>query len=665
MGWIAVTIRVALIGNPNVGKSLIFNNLTGGRVHVGNWPGKTVEKKEGRCRHRGEDIQIVDLPGVYSLTAQTIDEMIARDYIVKEKPDVVVDIVDASNLERNLYLTLQLLELEANVVVALNKYDLAKSLGFQIDVEGLSKMLGVRVIPTIATTKEGMQELLDAILEASKQRRRGSTLRYNERVEKIISRMEQLIQEDKLLAEAYPTRWLAIKVLESDEEVLKEIEKSSQKERILALKESLQKELGGDASVVLAEARYEFISGVLGKTVRGAKPLTVTDLLDKALLDKYAGIPVFLSSMWLLFRFTFDVSAPLTSLIEMFFGWLGTLASASIPNEQLAGFVVNGLLGGVGAVLTFIPPIFFLFFGLSLLEDSGYLARAAFVMDRIMYRLGLHGKSFIPLLLGFGCNVPAVMATRIIESDEDRIITILVNPLMSCSARLPVYILISSAVLGSYAAIGVYSMYLLGIALALIMALLFRRTILKGKPSPFILELPHYARPTLRNTALHMWERGSLFLKKAGTIITLTMIVVWFLSSYPWGSHLEESYVGMLGRTLEPLFRPLGFDWRAVVALFFGFLAKEVVVGTFGLLLGAEATGLPEALRSQGIFTPLTGFAFMAFTLIYMPCVATIAAIYRETNSLKWTLFAIVYSMILAYVVAFAIIIVGHLLGFA
>jgi ferrous iron transport protein B len=660
-----VTIRVALIGNPNVGKSLVFNNLTGGKAHIGNWPGKTVEKKEGRCKHKEEEIEIIDLPGTYSLTAHSIDELVARDYIVKEKPDVVVDIVDASNLERNLYLTVQLLELKANVIVALNKYDIAKNLGYQINTDELSKLLGVPVIPTVAITKEGMNELLDAIINVSKNKPKLVTVSYGKEVEDFISKLEKVILKDRVLSSMYSTRWLAVKILEGDEEVLKEIEKSSCKDEIVEIRKKLKDVLREDPEVYLAEVRYNFINEILPKVMKGIKPLTTSELLDRAFLDKYVGIPIFLAFWWILFRFTFDVSSPLSNLIDMLFGWLGELTTSAISNEQLASFIANGLLHGVGAVLTFLPPILFLFFGLSVLEDSGYLARAAFVVDRVMYKLGLHGKSFIPMLLGFGCNVPAVMATRIIDNEQDRILTILINPLMSCSARLPVYVLISGAILGSYAAAGVYAMYILGIVLAILIALLFRKTIFKGRPSPFILELPMYSRPTLRNTVIHMWERGSLFIRKAGTTITITMILVWFLSSYPWGTPLEETYIGKLGHALEPLFRPLGFDWRAVVALFFGFLAKEVVVGTFGVLLGTGEENLQDAIRNQGIFTPLTGFAFMAFTLIYVPCVATIGVIYRETNSWKWTIFSVVYLIVLAYIVALAIVGVGHLLGYS
>ena len=432
----------------------------------------------------------------------------------------------------------------------------------------------------------------------------------------------------------------------------------------------LRAELGEEPEAYFVEKRYELIKQIVSRVLKGRRRLTLSDLLDRVFLHRGLGIPIFLALWWALFRFTFDVSAPLSDAIDMFFGWLGDMARDGIANPWLASFVADGICAGFGSVLVFIPPIFFLFFGLAILEDSGYLARAAFVMDRALYKLGLHGRSFIPMLLGFGCNIPGVMACRTIEREEDRILTILVNPLMSCSARLPVYVLIGGAVLGAYAAAGVYSMYILGIALAVCMALLFRRVIpyFKGRRSVFIMELPVYTRPTVRGLLRHMYERGVLFLKKAGTIIFSVMVVVWFLATHPWsatagGEVIENSYVAMLGKALEPLVRPLGFDWRAVAALFFGFLAKEIVVETFGILLGVEEEALTSAIAQ--IFTPVTGLAFMAFTLIYIPCVATIGVIYRETNSVKWTVFAVVYGLLLAYAVAFVIVSVGHALGYS
>jgi len=428
--------------------------------------------------------------------------------------------------------------------------------------------------------------------------------------------------------------------------------------------------LSGDYEALLAERRYEVISEIVERVLRGRRKVTFSDLLDKVFLDKYLGIPIFLALWWALFRFTYDVSAPLSDLIDLLFSRLGQLVRAWVADEVLSSFIADGLIAGLGGVLVFLPPIFFLFFGLAILEDSGYLARAAFVFDKLLSKFGLQGRSFIPLLLGFGCNIPACMACRTIDVEEDRLLTILVSPLITCSARLPVYVLIGSAVLGTYAAAGIYSMYLLSIFLAILMALLFRNTIpyFKGRRAAFILEFPPYAMPTLRTTLIHMWERGVLFLKKAGTVILFGVIVVWLLSNFPWGASLEASYLAVLGKTLEPIFRPLGFDWRACVALFFGFIAKEIVVATFGTFFGLgeeEEEAIAEVIREQKMFTPLTGYAFMVFTLLYMPCIATVGVIYRETNSVKWTIFTVTYGLILAYIMSLLVITVGHLMGFS
>ncbi len=433
---------------------------------------------------------------------------------------------------------------------------------------------------------------------------------------------------------------------------------------------SVREVLGEEPEVAMAEERYRVIGEILSKVFRGARPLTPSDLLDKAFLNRGLGIPIFLALWWALFRFTFDVSAPLSDLIDIIFSRLGEFASSLIGNEWWSAFVSDAICGGLGGVLVFIPPIFFLFLGLALLEDSGYLARAAFVVDKILRPFGLQGRSFIPLLLGFGCNIPGIMATRTIPSERDRILTICVNPLITCSARLPVYVLIAGAVLGAYAPMAVFTMYLLSIVLALLMALIFKALIpyfRRGRRAPFILELPDYARPTLRSALTHMYERGILFLKKAGTIIFLGIIVVWLLSSHPWGAPLDQSYIATLGRWLEPIFRPLGFDWRGAVALFFGFIAKEIVVGTFAVFFGlgeeAEIEEVQRSIVELGVFTPLTGFAFMAFTLLYIPCLATIGIIYRETNSVKWTLFTVIYGLILAYLIALLIVVIGGLMG--
>jgi ferrous iron transport protein B len=427
---------------------------------------------------------------------------------------------------------------------------------------------------------------------------------------------------------------------------------------------------GEDPEVILAERRYDAIAKIMESAVRKKESKwTFTDMLDHVFLHKALGIPIFLALLWAVFQFTFAFSEPFMVMVELFFGWLGGLAADGIANQQLASFVADGICGGLGSVLVFVPPIFMLFLALAILEDSGYLSRAAFVMDRVMYKVGLHGRSFIPMISGFGCNIPAIMATRSIENEKDRMITILVNPLISCGARLPVYVLIGGALFGAAAGSAVFAMYVLGIALAILMALVFRKTLFKGKPAPFVLELPRYMIPKAKTALLHMWERGKQFLKRAGTIIFVVVILLWFLSVYPWaatngGEIIENSYVAGVGKAIQPIFAPFGWDWTTSVAIIFGFLAKEVVVATYGLLLGVGGESVGDALVSMGIFTPVTGFAFMAFVLIYVPCVATIGEIWRETNSWKWPVFTMVYLTVLAFIVSGLIIGIGRLLGY-
>jgi len=430
-------------------------------------------------------------------------------------------------------------------------------------------------------------------------------------------------------------------------------------------------EYAENLSSALAQRRYERIASIVDAAVKKGRGeiFTLTDMLDQVFLNKHLGIPIFLTVLWTMFQFAFAVSEPFVVIIEKIFEMLGAWSGQAISDPHLASFVSLGIFGGLGSVLVFIPPIFGLFLALSVLEDSGYMARAAFVMDRFMYRLGLHGRSFIPLMIGFGCNVPAIMATRSMDSEKDRMITMLINPLISCSARLPVYVLIAGALFGAaYAGTAIFAVYALGIVLAVATALIFRRTLFRGEPSPFVLELPPYAVPDASSSILHMWSRGRMFLKKAGTIIFGMTIIVWFLSTHPWeetsgGQVIAESYIAWIGHAIEPVFQPFGWDWMAAVALLFGLVAKEVVVGTYGVLLGAEEAGLGEALVSQELFTPLTGFAFMAFVLIYVPCVATIGAIAKETNSWRWPAFALVYQTALAFIVSGVIIAAGRLVG--
>ncbi len=675
-------IRAAIIGNPNVGKTVIFNRLTGLSQRVGNFPGVTVEKKAGRLIHKDQEIQVVDLPGTYSLTAHAVDELVARDYIVREKPDVIVDVVDGTNLERNLYLTLLLLEMDATLVVALNRWDMVSARETKINVEKLSELLGCPVVPTVAITGDGLENLKDSIVNVAGQRRKKSqrvSLNYGSDIEQLINRVGDVIRESPTLVEKYPWRWLAIRILEGDDRVMEQIRaslSSPQLTKILSIikaREDTNKmtEHAEDLGLALAQRRYEQIASILERTVENDRDeaLTLTDMLDQVLLNKYLGIPIFLTLLWTMFQFAFVVSEPFVVIIEKIFEMFGAWANQAVSDPHLASFVSSGILGGLGSVLVFIPPIFGLFLVLSILEDSGYMARAAFVMDRFMSKLGLHGRSFIPLMIGFGCNIPAIMAARSISNDKDRMVTMLIAPLISCSARLPVYVLIAGALYGAdYAGTAVFAMYALGIVLAVAMAFIFRKTLFKGELSPFVLELPSYSVPNAESAVLHMWSRGKMFLKKAGTIIFGATIVIWLLAVHPWeatagGQVIGESYLAGIGRAIEPLLKPFGWDWMTAVALLFGIIAKEVVIGTYGILLGAGDEQLGDALVSQGIFTPLTGFAFMAFVLIYVPCVASIATIAKETNSLRWPAFTFVYQTMLAFLIAGVIIAVGRLMG--
>lgn len=667
----AEEIRIALAGNPNVGKSTLFNSLTGARQHVGNWPGKTVEKKEGSLKHKGCRIKVIDLPGAYSLTAYSIEELISRNFIVDEHPDVVIHIVDATNLERNLYLTTQLIELGANVVVALNMVALAKKEGIEINEKKLSHFLGVPVIKIEAHKKIGVDNLLDEVTSLSgKKKPKKSLITYGKEVQEHISKLESLIRTSIQLPSRYNPGWIAIKLLEHDDEVIRMLKGTNKSNDILKEasqnRRHLEQVFGEDVDSAIADARYGFIGGAVKESIKKPKTskLTVSDKIDEIVTNKFLGMPIFLLAMWLMFQITFTLSAPFMDWIDSFFGWLSVEVSSLITVEWFSSLFADGIIGGLGAVIVLAPPIFFLFLVLALLEDCGYMARAAFIMDRIMHKIGLHGKSFIPMILGFGCNVPAIMATRTLESKKDRILTILINPFMSCGARLPVYILFAAALFSTHQGLVVFSLYLLGIIIAIIMGMIFKKALFKGLSSPFVMELPPYRLPTIKGALVHMWERGSLFLKKAGTIIFVVVVIIWFLSSVPFGVEYasEQSVIGGIGKVIAPVFKPLGFgDWQSAVALTFGFAAKEVIVGTFGTLYGVEEAGLASVIRDN--FTPLSAYAFLVFVLLYMPCMAVIAVIKRETNSWKWPIFTAAYTTIIAWLMAFMVYQGGMLLG--
>lgn len=707
-------IRIALAGNPNVGKSTLFNRWTGMRQHVGNWPGKTVEKKEGTFKYKGQEIEVVDLPGNYSLTAYSVEEVVSRDYIVDEKPDVIVNVIDAANIERNLYLTVQMMELGANLVLALNMNKFAREKGLKINKKQLSQLLGVPVIEIEAVDDTGSEELLKNIVKSSQAPNIVlDRLEYGNEVSEHIQEIQEILDEDVPGLDA-PSSWIALKLLEDDPKITKKIEESGNGQRVLKNVKKMQRHFndvfGDDADAAITDARYGFIAGLVSESVKKPKidKVTRSDMIDRIVTHKYLGIPIFLLIMWLTFQITFTLGDPLGGYIEEAFGWLGSTVAANMGEGFLTSFIVDGIIGGVGGVLVFVPLIFILFLVLSVLEDSGYLARAAFVMDRFMHKLvGLHGKSFIPMILGFGCAVPGIMATRTLENERDRLLTMLIVPFMSCSARLPVYALIVAAFFSAYQGWVIFSLYLLGIVVAIIVAAIFKKTIFKGMSAPFVMELPPYRIPTVKGALIHMWERGVLFLKKAGTVILALSVVIWALSSLPVGVEYasQDSITGQIGTTLAPVFAPLGFgEWQATVAIIYGFMAKEVVVSTFGILYGigedsggeatAEEAAPAEQVSSetsegssteaapaeeeeapeedpgfiavmQELFTPLSAYAYMVFVLLYIPCLATLATIRRETNSWKWPGFAAVYTFGVAYVVSLVVYQGGLLLGFA
>jgi len=670
------TVRVALAGNPNCGKTTLFNNLTGMRQHVGNWPGKTVEKKEGTFNYKGNKIDVIDLPGTYSLTAYSIEEIIARDYIVDEKPEVVVHVVDACNLERNLYLTVQLIELGANVIVALNMNKYAHKKGLKIHEKRLSQLLGVPVLKVEAVDETGKKQLVQFMLKAAQSPMKyKNKVRYNREIEEHLTELENLIKESIKIDSNLTPKWIALKLLEKDKQVIEKIGKIENSRNVLRktkeIHEHLNEVFGEDVDAAIADARYGFIAGLIMESVEKPKidKITISDYIDRIVTNKFLGIPMFLLIMYLMFQITFTLAEPLMGLIDGFFGFLaefitGMITSAGGP-EWLVSLFADGIIGGVGSVIIFLPNILLLFLVISLLEDSGYMARAAFIMDKLMHKIGLHGKSFIPMILGFGCNVPAIMATRTLENKKDRILTILINPFMSCGARLPVYVLFVAAFFTSNQGLVIFSLYLLGIIVAILMGLILKKTLFKGFSSPFVMELPPYRIPTIKGTMIHMWERGRLFMIKAGTIIFIVVLLIWLLGSVPFGVEYasEQSVIGMIGKAISPIFKPLGFggSWQASVSLIFGVLAKEVVVGTLGTLHGVAKEGLGAVLKTS--FTPLTAYVFMVFTLLYVPCVATLATIKRETNSWRWMWFSTAYLMIVAWVVAFILYRIGLLLG--
>lgn len=665
---------IALAGNPNCGKTSIFNILTKTRQHVGNWPGVTVEKKEGTLKYKKNEYKVVDLPGTYSLGAYSEDEVIARNYIINDKPDVVINVVDATNLERNLYLTLQLLEMGANVVLALNMMDEAKNKDIYIDAKKLSKELGIKVIPTIALKNEGIEELIEAsISENSKSR--AKDLNYGEDLEKYIEVLENVLKNNKTKLN-YPERWLAIKLLENDNYINKLIKDENINGFSKVIDESaatIEDEIGLEAEIAIVDKRYERISEIVSKTIvkKSENKVTLTDKIDKIITNKFLGLPIFAIVMLILYQITFTVGAGIQDWTDVMIGSLGEsavglLESVGAP-ELLLSFVKDALFGGVAAVLAFLPLIMVMYFLIGILEDSGYMARAAYVMDRVMRSIGLHGKTFVSMLVSIGCNVPGIMATRTLENKKDRMVAILINPFISCGARLPIYAVFISAFFESNQALILFALYVTGLIVALIAGKIFSKTIFKGEPSYFVMELPSYKIPSIKNISMLMWDKAGAFIKRAGVVILPVMVILWALSTFPLGveQYSEETLLGMIGGVIAPIFKYAGFGtWQASVSLITGILAKETVVGTMGLIYSGIEEGPMLISAVQTVFTPLSAMAFMVMSLLYTPCLVALGAIKRETNSWKWTLFTAIYTFLVGLVAATLVYQVGSLLGF-
>lgn len=653
-------LKFLLAGNPNVGKSTVFNHLTGMKQHVGNWPGKTVERKSGSFVFDNHEIEVIDLPGNYSLTPYSVEEIVSRDAIIFEPNDAVINVIDAENIQRNLYLTLQIMETGANTVLCVNMLNFAEDAGFKIDLKKLEKTLGIPVVVVDARENDGIDELIRRTIESTKNPTdRSSELSYGIQLDDQIEEVKALFPNLKM--GSAPDSWVAVKLLEADDEALDLAEESPDKQNLTKLTEirnQLEAEFDDKIDDVFIDARYAEIDNIMKKCVEKPKgdKETLTDKIDKIVTHRFLGIPIFLLIMYLVFHITFTVGAPYQDFIDYLFGLLGNYITEALGESLITSLLVNGIIGGVGSVLTFVPIIFILFFLLSLIEDCGYLARAAFVIDRLMYKLmGLSGKSFIPLILGFGCNVTGVMATRTLSNESDRISTILAVPFISCSARIPIYTLFTSIffVNALQQSIVTFGLYLLGMIVAIIVAKVLKTTVFKDETAPFIMELPPYRIPTLKSSILHMWERGSLFVKKAGTVILGVCVLVWILSNLPPG--VEESSVnsvlGMIGSVVAPIFAPLGFgSWQAAVAFITGLLAKETVVSTFGTLFGVGEDGLSAVLPT--LFTPLSAISFMIFCLLSGPCAAHFATVKQETNSWKWAIVSFCACIAIAYVVS-------------
>lgn len=684
----ARTINIALVGNPNCGKTSFFNRATGLREKVGNYGGVTVDAKQGTFHHRGYTINLIDLPGTYSITEYTPEEIYVREYITRHHPDLVLNVVDASCLERNLFLTTQLIDMNIRVVMALNMYDELTREGAKLDYTYLGQLLGIPIVPTTASRGIGIELVLDKIIEVfedSAKESRHVHIHYGQEIEESICRIKAEVAPNKYVTDEFAPRYVAIKLLENDRIMKEQLSSVANYGQIteVAQKEiqRLEKLYKEDTRTIITNAKYGFIKGALQETFQSGEKdkRQLTNAIDAMLTHQWLGFPFLIFFMWVMFQTTFSLGGYPMEWIEMGVEALGNWVAGAMPEGPLNDLLVNGIIAGVGGVIVFLPNILILFFFISLMEDTGYMARAAFIMDRLMHKIGLHGKSFIPLLIGFGCNVPAIMATRTLESRRDRIITMLITPFMSCSARLPVYILIVSAFFPVNQGLVLLSIYLVGILLAIGTSWLLKKTFFSKSSDPFVMELPPYRMPTMRNTTIHMWSKGAQYLRKMGTIILVASVLIWALGYFPIdrqavensAEHLEESYIGQIGKFIEPAIEPLGFDWKMGVSIVTGLAAKEIVVSSMGILYhvtDAEentqnlAGNLQKQVNSRGekVFTPLVAYTFMLFILIYFPCMAVIAAIRKEAGT-KWAWFTIFYTTGLAWVVSFCVYQIGSL----
>ncbi|MCX6231891.1 MAG: ferrous iron transport protein B [Bacteroidetes bacterium] len=732
------TIDIALVGNPNSGKTSLFNFASNSKEHVGNYSGVTIDAKSADFKFNDYHFNLTDLPGTYSISAYTPEELYVRKFIFDERPDVVINVIDASNLERNLFLSTQLIDMDIKVVIALNMFDELEETGNEFDYIHLGKMIGIPMIPTVGSKGKGVKELFNKVIEVYEDKEptvRHIHINYGANVEDSIKNIQEEIKKNKSLTDKISSRFLAIKLLEKDEWANNVIVNW---DNYFAMADVLKKETtrlenlySEDSETLVADARYGFIAGALKETFHFKTTITdvptTTKKIDDVLTHRIWGYPIFLFFLWVMFQSTFKLGEYPVRWIEDLVKLTGSSFQKWMPDGMLKDLLINGMVHGVGGVIVFLPNILILFLFISVMEDTGYMARAAFIMDKLMHKIGLHGKSFIPLIMGFGCNVPAIMSTRTLENKSDRILTILINPFMSCSARLPVYILITSAIFAEYAGTVLFSIYMIGILLAILVAIIFSKFVFKSKDVPFVMELPPYRIPTLRATYKHVWHKSGQYLKKMGGVILFASIIIWALGYFPRKTDKEEmyslkikkleqtyaasvatslskdtadlnkqkdleinklvleeesyrqenSFIGKIGHFVEPVMRPLGFDWKMSVSLLAGVAAKEIVVSTMGVIYQADdkadehSTALISKLKNEtyktgknkdkNVFSPLVGFSFLLFVLIYFPCVAVFAAVKKEAGGIKWALFLAFYTTVLAWFISFLVFQIGSI----